>query len=46
MVLVFLAAAGFLSMTVWLMLSPLFVELATVFHTSAGAWRPRCSASQ
>lgn len=34
MVLVCLAAAGFLSMTVWLMLSPLFVELATVFHTS------------
>jgi predicted MFS family arabinose efflux permease len=34
MVLVFLTAAGFLSMTVWLMLSPLLVELATVFHTS------------
>ena len=34
MVLVLLAAAGFLSMTVLLMLSPLLVELATVFHTS------------
>jgi predicted MFS family arabinose efflux permease len=32
--LVFLAAAVFLSMTVWLMLGPLLVELATVFHTS------------
>ena len=32
--LVFLAAAVFLAMTVWLMLGPLLVELATVFHTS------------
>ena len=32
--LVFLAAATFLAMTVWLMLGPLLVELATVFHTS------------
>src|SRR5262245_39410230 len=32
--LVFLTAAIFLSMTVWLMLGPLLVELATVFHTS------------
>jgi predicted MFS family arabinose efflux permease len=32
--LVFLAAAVFLSMTVWLMLGPLLVELATVFRTS------------
>jgi predicted MFS family arabinose efflux permease len=32
--LVFLAAANFLAMTVWLMLGPLLVELATVFHTS------------
>ena len=32
--LVFLAAAVFLSMTVWLMLGPLLVELATVFQTS------------
>lgn len=34
MVLVCLATAGFLSMTVWLMLSPLVVDLATVFQTS------------
>jgi predicted MFS family arabinose efflux permease len=32
--LVFLAAANFLAMTVWLMLGPLLVELAAVFHTS------------
>jgi predicted MFS family arabinose efflux permease len=32
--LVLLAAANFLAMTVWLMLGPLLVELATVFHTS------------
>jgi MFS transporter, DHA1 family, inner membrane transport protein len=32
--LVFLTAAIFLAMTVWLMLGPLLVELATVFHTS------------
>jgi predicted MFS family arabinose efflux permease len=32
--LVFLAAAIFLAMTVWLMLGPLLVELATVFRTS------------
>ena len=32
--LVFLAAAVFLSMPVWLMLGPLLVELATVFQTS------------
>jgi MFS transporter, DHA1 family, inner membrane transport protein len=32
--LVFLAAATFLAMTVWLMLGPLLVELAAVFHTS------------
>jgi predicted MFS family arabinose efflux permease len=32
--LVFLAAANLLAMTVWLMLGPLLVELATVFHTS------------
>jgi predicted MFS family arabinose efflux permease len=32
--LVFLAAANFLAMTVWLMLGPLLVELASVFHTS------------
>src|SRR5262245_29637098 len=32
--LVFLTAATFLAMTVWLMLGPLLVELATVFHTS------------
>jgi MFS transporter, DHA1 family, inner membrane transport protein len=30
----FLTAAIFLAMTVWLMLGPLLVELATVFHTS------------
>jgi predicted MFS family arabinose efflux permease len=34
MLLVFLSAAGFLSMTVWLMLGPLLVELATAFYTS------------
>lgn len=32
--LVFLAAAIFLAMTVWLMLGPLLVELAAAFHTS------------
>ena len=32
--LVFLTAAVFLAMTVWLMLGPLLVELAVVFHTS------------
>src|SRR4029453_1547295 len=32
--LLFLAAAIFLAMTVWLMLGPLLVELATVFRTS------------
>jgi len=32
--LLFLAAANFLAMTVWLMLGPLLVELAAVFHTS------------